>query len=260
MYNGCHAHTYPYCERIERACVCVVTLTWLHWVLVQVEYDCKSCHEEQHAHDEALSLALLAVLELPYDTEYAQYQRQCEEYVASLVLLEHCWEFVEVAQTKLVKELYSCYPIAVLGLSVTLHVILASHEVPEEVSPVHVVQLVVHEECEVIQLRRHCDPALAVLRRNGVLYASCPVLVILLVSRTPHAWEQHVLCEYILRVVLQNLVLAVVAYVYGAGLHLYGLAVLVALHLGVETLSVEERACTVLLTVQVYAKREDVLG
>ena len=55
-----------YCKSIERRCIGIVALAWLHWCLVQVKYNRKACHEEQHSYNEQLSLALFASLCLPY--------------------------------------------------------------------------------------------------------------------------------------------------------------------------------------------------
>ena len=60
---GCHAHTAPYCEGVERTGVGVVALTGLHRGLVEVDHDGESGHEEQEEHHPELADAFVPLAE-----------------------------------------------------------------------------------------------------------------------------------------------------------------------------------------------------
>ena len=99
-----HTHTAPDGEGIERACIGVVALTWLHRCLVQVDDNGKSCHKEEEEHHPELAdadgvvdrllravdhlLALTGVPCLPEEAEETQNERHAIEHVMSLVLLQ----------------------------------------------------------------------------------------------------------------------------------------------------------------------------
>ena len=124
-----------------------------------------------------------------------------------------------------------------LSLAMALYVILSAYEVPQEVSPVHVVYLVVDEERKVVQLCRHGYPAASVLRGNGVAYlVSYPFFVVVFVVGAVHAGEQHVLCSQVLLVVFEYPVFAflVVTCVDRACIDALCPAVLIVHNLGTE--------------------------
>ena len=58
-----------------------------------------------------------------------------------------------VSNQLLVDEVESRYPIAVFNLSISLNVVLPSDEVPKEIAPLHVVDLIVEEEGKVLSHR-----------------------------------------------------------------------------------------------------------
>ena len=60
----------------------------------------------------------------------------------SFVVLELVRQLALVAKHQIVYEREAGYPVAVLGLAVTLYVVLTAGEVPHEIPPVHEVALV----------------------------------------------------------------------------------------------------------------------
>ena len=90
--NQCqHAKADPYAERVERACVRIVTLTRLVRSLVQIHHDSQTCQQEQQRGDceraktyvvreclaqpVLLALTLIGLCSLPYETYQTQQQR-----------------------------------------------------------------------------------------------------------------------------------------------------------------------------------------
>ena len=90
-----------------------------------------------------------------------------------------------------------------LRFAMTLYVVLASAEVPHEVTPVHEVALIRQEEAQVVYLRRHFHHdglAAMVVRHLRTAHTTKPALVRFRVVGAVHTREQHVLC--ILQLVL----------------------------------------------------------
>ena len=93
-------------------------------------------------------------------------------------------------------------PVTILYLSMSLNIILPAGEVPQEVTPVHEVQLIGEEETQVLGKRRlHYRfgfSTLVVLHR--LPFNLSPFLIGLHMSpiRTVHTWEQHIQLIYIL--------------------------------------------------------------
>ena len=88
-----------------------------------------------------------------------------------------------------------------LQFAVALNVVLTSGKVPHEVTPIHEVTLVRHEEADVLQERRHLDgdnltATVVVLHR--AVNASHPVFISLCMVCVVHTWEKHILCVDIL--------------------------------------------------------------
>ena len=85
-----------------------------------------------------------------------------------------------------------------LRLAVALNIILTSGEVPHEVAPIHIVDLVGEEEAQVVYLRRHFA-VVGFLALRGVPRGihvvhgdvAQPTLVILGVCRRIDAREEH---------------------------------------------------------------------
>ncbi len=93
-----------------------------------------------------------------------------------------------VAEAGIVDEGDARYPVAVGHFTVTLYVVLPSCKVPQEVTPIHVVELVVEEELKVFQeCRLYAGLLIAGIgisvlvdsgcHRNGLALHSGPVLV-----------------------------------------------------------------------------------
>ena len=191
-----HTKTAPYSECVERAGISIVALTGLLRSLVKIEHDGKTGHEEEEEHHPELADATLSAPSLPEESDKSQQQRQTVEHVVSLVVLQLLRQLALVAKHPVVDKRDARYPVAVLGFSTTLHVVLSSGKVPHEVAPVHEVTLVREEESYVVPLCRHLHGhllATAVVGHVSTRNATQPALISLSVSRRMHTWEQHVL-------------------------------------------------------------------
>ncbi len=159
-----------------------------------------------------------------------------------------------------------------LGLAVALNVVLAASEVPHEVAPVHEVALVGDEEPQVVNLRGHHDGhrfATAVVADLRAIDAVHPHVVTLAMAGVIHAGEEHVLGVLVLVFGVEHEVLVglvgrgfLLTLIDGVALLDDGLAVLAIhfeLYLRGEGLTVEQGACTILLTAHVFAQGEEVL-
>ena len=114
----------------------------------------------------------------------------------SFVFLQFVGQLRLVAESHVVKPVETGYPVAMLQLSIALQVVLASCEVPHEISPVHEVALVGEEESDVFQLCRHLHAyhlSAAVVRHIVAINSSHPALVCPRMCRAIHTWEEHVL-------------------------------------------------------------------
>ena len=267
-----HAHADPDGEGVERAGVGIVAFTRLHRRLVEVEHDGDARHEEQEEYHPELLDALLSAVGLPKQADEAQQQGQAVEDVAPLVLLQLRGQVGLVAYQPVVYEGDARDPVAMLYLAVALDVVLATSEVPQEVAPVHPVELVGEEELDVLPLRGHVHRhhlAAAVIGHLMTLDVH-PVLIVIRVRAAVHAGEEHVLRvgvfhasgDFHVAVLLVGRCF-LLADKLGrlAGDARFAIAVVggVEGHLRGVGLSVEQRACAILFASQVFAQREDVL-
>ena len=163
-----------------------------------------------------------------------------------------------------------------------LNVVLAAYEVPHEVAPVHIVELVVDEETHIfhkcgLHLWLSGDNVALLVELCGGIHGGShhayPFLVLTGVCTAVHSREEHVElwrshifvgCAYLLVAVGLRRV----------GLHLFGieslafflhrlhcaLAVVLIHHAGVERLSVEQRSVAILLAVEVATQCKHVVG
>ena len=207
---------------------------------------------------------------LPEKPDQSEQQRQAVEYIVSFVILEVLRQEFLIAYEQVIDERNTGNPVAVFYFSATLNVVLASGEVPHEVTPVHEVQLVGEEELDVLPLGRHIhhDHFSALVVRHVMSLDVNPLLVERGVRGTVHTREKHILCVFILdtsgefdiRVffVRRSLFLADIL---AACFRLAGNTITVfyvECHFGGESRAVEQRACAILLTTEVFAQREDI--
>ena len=148
LNNGdqtCHTHADPDGEGIERTRVSVVTFSWLIRSLIEVEDDGQTRHEEEEEyHPEALNTLLTREC-LPKQTNQAKNEWQHVIDIVALVLADGSRHMILIAYEYLVDELDASNPIAAVDLSITLHIALATREVPKEVTPIHEVDLIAQE-------------------------------------------------------------------------------------------------------------------
>ena len=145
--QGEHAQTDPDAESIERSRIYVVAFARLRRARIEV-YHQRDAHHYEHPHHHR-EIALVAV-ELVYQTYYSQQERQEKVGVAGGVVPHLVGQVGLRTHVQFVERLDAREPVAVgYGLLRSLYVVLASHEIPEEITPVHVVELVGEEVVEV---------------------------------------------------------------------------------------------------------------
>ena len=159
-----YAQAYPYTEGVERSRIYIISLTRLRRAGVEIYHQCNTHHnEEPHHHREVL----LVAVKLIYQAQQAEHKWQEEVTVACRVVSHFAWQVALRAQISLVESGDAREPVAVQdGLVACLNVVLTSHEVPEEVTPVHIVELIGEEVIKVLTKCR-LNEALA---RNAVIY------------------------------------------------------------------------------------------
>ena len=154
-----HAQTDPDTERIERACVRVVTLARLIRCLVQVHHYRQAGQEEQQERQRKVlptfRLALfVAFAALPYYSDDTQNQRQEVIHIVSLILLQFRRQQILVAQHRIVDKRNTADPVTFGNVAVRLNIILSSREIPHEIAPVHEVHLITEEETHILRKSR----------------------------------------------------------------------------------------------------------
>ena len=82
-------------------------------------------------------------------------------------------------------------------LTVTLDIILPSHKVPQEITPIHEIDLVTEEETQILK----GSWQIAIL-----LAPAHPVFVGLSMSLRVHSREEHIILEYVLDIVSHHLI------------------------------------------------------
>ena len=195
-------------------------------------------------------------------TDDAEQKRQHIVLVAGLVVLHGFGQIVLRAETALVYELDARYPVAAEVVAcaivvevVALNVVLATSEVPHKVTPVHPAQLVAVEEVEVLTT----GGTLTVIALAGPVLVEARVVAFGVVA--PHAGEEACVL----------LVVDVFLGVSGHDVAVLAFGVLSADILGVALfhagrsasgieLACEERCVAVLLTSEVGAHGDSVLG
>ena len=190
----------------------------------------------------------------------------------SLVLLQFIRQPVLIAQAPVVEPTETCQPVAMLGFTITLQVILTTGKVPHEVAPVHEVTLVGDEETQVFELRRNLDGyhlTTAVILLLMTIDTTHPAFVLGTVGRAVHTWEQHVLGIFVLVLGTENevfvllvrrgLLLTLPDWIARGHHRLTIVAFLFQSNLRGVCLSVEQRTLAVLFTTQIFTQREDIL-
>ena len=166
-------------------------------------------------------------------------------------------------------------PVAVLYLSMSLNIILTTGEVPQEVTPVHEVQLIGEEETQVFGKGRlhHRFGLAALVELHRLPLDLCPLLVGLHMAaiRAVHTREQHIQFVHILifGVMTRYIVPVFLIRIFLADACPYRIAFLRISHAGTPFalpldfrnvgLSVQQRGLSVLLAGQVSTQRKDIL-
>ena len=278
-----NAHTHPDAVGIERTRIGVVTLTGLARRLVQVEHDSDTGHEEQEEDHPELLDATTATVGLPQQADDTHDERQHVEHIVALVALAQVvGQQALVTQARIVDKGVTRDPVAMGDFAHTLQVVLATGKVPHKVAPVHIVQLVVDKEAQVLH---HGGLHLHLLARGiavGVELGRCldlgalhtePLDILALMLIVVDAREQHIL----LGAVTESLLLAqflVAVGLVARGLHLGGIlhrafldgglhraiARLLIHDVAIERAAIQQRRLTILLTAQILGQGIGVIG
>ena len=257
--ESAYSHADPNGEGIERAGIHVVALAGWLGRLVQVEGDGQPRHHEEQTHHGALALAACSLPPLPHHAQETEQQRQTVVHVASLVGQQVAGHLSGIAVgEQVVQGLQTGYPLAVLHLALALQVVLAAHEVPEEITPVHEMQLIRKQEAQILPLRGQIA---------FLLHTAHPGFVGLGVGARVHAWQPHVVFEYkaaaptCLHIPCAGAVGAQT--VDGGAFFLLGhivVALGLVVHLTAVGGAVEQGMVAVLLAAQIAAQRKNVVG
>ncbi len=155
-YADCrHSHAYPQGKGVERTGKRIVALTRLARCLVEIKHNGDTGHEEEEEHNPELLYAAhrigaMVVQRLIEQADEAQKQGKHVENIVPLVALA---EFVGqrrlVAQTRIVDKRYARNPVAQMRLTVALDIVLAAGEIPHEISPVHMIELIIDKITQV---------------------------------------------------------------------------------------------------------------
>ena len=273
-----HAHTTPNGKGIERTGISIVAFAGLHGSLVQINDNGQTGHKEQEEHHPELLFALATILlgvaeKLPEKADESQNQGQAIEDIASLVLAQFGGKLALVAQTKVIKEGDTGNPVAMFPFAMSLNVILTAGKIPHKIAPVHEIDLIAQEETYVLKHGGHLNLnqlATTVIGDSIALNPSQPTFIVGGMALAVHSGEEHILRIDIVNVVTLDDVAVLflgtgffLALVNGRALLGDGgaiLAVALVFHLAGILLSVEQRTVAILLTAQIAAKRENVLG
>ena len=158
-----------------------------------------------------------------YQTDNTQQERKEEVRVSCTVLLHLTWQHSLRTEVQLVDCLDSRKPIAISNSDIrSLYIVLATYEVPKEISPIHIVELIGQEVVQVFAKGRLDDRVvlhaivvhhlttivcnLLTQRTTGLVTADitllithevnlgticCPrLIVVLLLHIVPHTWEE----------------------------------------------------------------------
>ena len=271
VINGSNAQSAPNSKRIEGTSVSIVTLTRLSRCLVEVEHDGQPRHEEEEEHHPELLNALLSFESLPEETEQTEDERHAVEHIVPLVLSQIRRKFALVTQHGVVDERETGNPVAMFEFTVTLDVVLTSCEVPQEITPVHEVHLIRHEEFQVLSKCRNMDSPLLIVRiRNGFLiHISQPSLVQTGILGAVDAREEHALVAWIdiLNLAIHGYVLVFLVSVLFLLSHVFRSPFIDFVHhlllvnfwLGSVGRAIEQRTVAILLTTKVFCQREHIL-
>ena len=192
--QGQHAQADPQGEYIEGTRVRIVTLAYLERILVEVHHDGQAGEQEEQAGDPAVARVMTKLEE---EADQAQDQRQEEIVVLPPVVDDEVGAFALVAQAQLVDELDAAFPIAAAQVAgcVAVDVVLPAHEIPHEIADVHVVDLVVEEETQVVGHRGllEVDPPAVNHGAAGLVFGDIALVegFVFFLEGIPHAREKH---------------------------------------------------------------------
>ena len=256
--DSSHTEAHPDSEGVERSHISVVTLTGLTRILVEVKHDGDTRHEEEHeGHPEALHPTTPAT-DLEEEPDEPEDQREGVVDIVPLIARHILGVRIAIPVEEAIDEGNTRSSATTQEAAVTLKVILAPSEVPHEVAPVHVGQLIVEEVGEVLPEGR---------LRHIIGSTPHPRIVHLRVTTVIDTGEEHHA-----RALIDGLILGRTCYIAVGVRRLslidtaVGRLTFVELRAAVgavligrrEGRTVEERCRAILLTRQIVAEREGI--
>ena len=245
----------------------MISFTRLIWRLVQVKHDGQTRHEEEEEHHPEALDALLARECLPEQTEQTEQKRKHVIDVVSLVFTNGSRHVILVAHENLVDELDARDPIAAVDFAVALHVTLTTREVPQEIAPVHEVDLIAQEILHVFGESSNGDRLAINTHLLTLVVAPLLVAFHVIALLGVHAWEERGVVVFVGFLVSAHKVFIRVIRIGLDHLGIDGGTLLdnrsstgIALHVAGKGLTEEKRVLAILLTVQILGEREDLIG
>jgi hypothetical protein len=122
--------------------------------LIQINHNRYTGHEEQEeCHPKTFDTFLTGkcLIEQPDQT---QQKGQHIKDVTPCIILQIVGQIGLVSRNMLVDKIEATDPISVLHLSMPLYIVLPSGEVPHEITPIHVVQLIIKEKAKIFDKSR----------------------------------------------------------------------------------------------------------
>ena len=154
--ESCNTHTTPDGKSIERTRISIVAFTYLLRILIKVDDNSQTCHEEQEEHNPELADAhwfyiffvatghttFASVPRLPEESDKTEHQWHHIEYIVAFVVFQLIGQCRLVSQTPVVQPTETTYPVAMFQFALTLNIILTACEIPHEIAPIHEIALV----------------------------------------------------------------------------------------------------------------------
>ena len=241
--------------------------------MIQINHNRYTGHEEQEeCHPKTFDTFLTGkcLIEQPDQT---QQKGQHIKDVTPCIILQIVGQIGLVSRNMLVDKIEATDPISVLHLSMSLYIVLSSGEVPHEITPIHVVQLIIEEESEILGKSGFHDrfSSFGSSHLYRTTFKISPLFICRYMFRfiAIHTREQHVQLGLILVMFVISgdyitvcLVLRCFQFFLPNGFALcrYGSPVGITSDFGRESLSIEQRPVAILFAVEITAQTKYIFG
>ena len=218
-----------------------------------------TCHKEEEERYPELLYTILTRKGLIQQTDNTQDKGQHIAHVATGVLGHIVGKKRSIAHAELIDKVKTTYPVTFIDLTMTLQIVLTAGEVPQEISPIHVIELIIKEELHVL-----CKGGLHTGRSSRPLTIGRYVIRL----ATVHAGEEHLrlaLIDVSLFLAGNHIAIALLGGSFDSLLidvfTLFNLSFTIhAFHLRHECLAIQQGSFAILLAVEVATECKDILG